>query len=440
MPFRSSGLRVHATLLAVGALLPLAALLVRPPVTPDLAGGDLVLVQDGEVVNEDLYAAGNRVLIEGTVEGDVLVAAFQELVVSGTVEGSITGVASTVTITGNVEGSVRMAAGTVKLEGNVGKDLFVAASSTSVTGTVGRDLIFYGGDLATVGQVARNVRGQTLDLARIGGSVGGDVDMTVARMEVLDRARIGGTLGYRSANDADIGRGVEVGRTIVHRQPVRPNVRVQGLLLLTQLVLLLTMVIFGYLMFWTAPAATATAVDAVRRRPLSTMLIGIGVAVVPVGLFVTAMVAVVSSSPELLLPAILVGGPIGTLLFGLLGVGSLLAPVPVLTAVGDRILRGRRSPQAAFTVGLVIWLVVLGVPIVGPLVALAVSALGLGGWTVGLFAGRTAPPPAPVASRPAVPQPAVSQPAATHPDDAYPLPPLPEAPTEDPDWPGDVED
>lgn len=431
MPFRSSR-RHRGALLFVGALLPLAALLPHPPTAPDLAGGDLVLVQNGEVVREDLYAAGNRVLIEGTVEGDVLVAAFQELIVSGRVEGSITGVASTVTITGTVDGSVRMAAGAVKVEGTVGDDLFVAASSTSVTGTVGRDLIFYGGDLATVGQVTRDVRGQTLDLARIGGSVGGDVDMTVARMEVLDRTRVAGTLGYRSANTADIGRGVDVGRTIVHRQPVRPNVRVQALLLLTQLVLLLTMVIFGYLMFWISPVATATAVEAVRRRPLSTMLIGIGVAVIPVGLFATAMVAVVSSSPELLLPAILVGGPIGTLLFGLLGVGSLLAPVPVLTAVGDRILRGRRSPQAAFTVGLVVWLLVLGIPVVGPLVAVAVSVVGLGGWTVGLFSGRQsfgapAPPPA-TPQRP---------PVAMLPEDEYPLPPS-EGPAEGPSGEGPV--
>jgi hypothetical protein len=325
-----------------------------------------------------------------------------------------------VLITGTVDGSVRIGAGTVRVEGSVGEDLFVGASSVSMTGSVGRDLIFYGGDLATVGRVERDVTGQALDLARIGGSIGGDVDMTVARMEVLDGARVAGFLGYRSAVEADIGRGVEVGRVIVRREPVRPNVRVQGLLLLTQVVLLLTMIIFGYLMFWIAPAGTAVAVEAVRRRPLTTMLIGLGIAVVPATLFITVMVAIVSSSPELLLPAILVGGPIGTLLFGLLGIGSLLAPVPVLTAVGNRILRGRRSPQADFTVGIVVWLVVLTIPVLGPLVAVAVNLLGLGGWTVGLFSTRTPPAPAPqVAVRLASP----TQGRPVLPEEQYPLPP-----------------
>ena len=106
-------------MLALLALLSLAqpvSAVERPLVLAERAAANTVLVREGDVVNEDLYAGGNRVLIEGTVRGDLVVAAFQELKISGAVEGDVVGYSPLVSIDGSVGGSLRVAADVVRVK------------------------------------------------------------------------------------------------------------------------------------------------------------------------------------------------------------------------------------------------------------------------------------------------------------------------------------
>lgn len=389
-----------------------------PTITADRAGADLVLVQQGDVVTEDLYAAGNRVVIEGLVEGDVLVAATGEVLISGTVQGSVTGVASSVRITGEVDGSVRVAAASVEVSGTVGEDVFVGASTAAVTGSVGRDLLVWAPTLDLAGTVGRDVVGQVFETARIGGVIDGDVDMTVGGLVVESGAQVGGTLGYRSAKPADISDGVTVGRQIVHREPIRPNVRVTAIILLTEVVTVLSVILFGFLLFWLIPGTLAKAAEAVRSVPGRSAFIGVLAAFLPVLVLGGAAALTVASSPELALPVLVVGGPIGVLILGVLGVGSLLAPVPVLIVVGRRIVGGKRSPQAAFAVGAILWVLALLIPVVRIIVAVAIGAIGLGAWLIAVFSTRTVE----VWESAAPAEPRVA-PAYDGPTDHFPLPP-----------------
>jgi len=404
-----------------------------PFVTADRAGADLVLVQKGDVVSEDLYAAGNRIVIEGTVEGDVLLAATGEVLISGHVLGSVTGVASSVVITGTVDGSVRVGAATVRVDGKIGGDLLAGASQVTVTGDIGRDLLAWTFNLDASGTVGRDIGGQTIDRARIGGSIDGDVDMTVGRLEVAAGTRIGGTLGYRSSADAVIGKGVDVGRQIVHREPVRPNVAVQAMFALTQLVTVLTVMIFGFLMFWAAPRMLQRSVAAVRQSPVRTFFVGLAAMTVPILLISFAAGLALAASPEMALPVVVVGGPIALAVLGMIMLGVLLAPIPVLTAVGGRLLGWRRSGQAGFLVGSLLWVISLLIPVFGTVVALIMAVLGLGAWTVGLASSRqqgsATGPPVGVPSASGFQQGSVTEPPARarpewHQPDQFPLPPI----------------
>jgi len=438
VPDMKTTLRLATFLMVSGLLLSVSAApaAARAPfISADRAGADLVLVQKGDVVTEDLYAAGNRVVIEGTVEGDVLVAATGEVLISGHVLGSVTGVASSVVITGAVDGSVRVGAATVRVDGKIGGDLLAGASQVTVTGDVGRDLLAWTINLDTSGNVGRDIGGQTIDRARIGGSVGGDVDVTVGRLEIPAGTRIGGTLGYRSSADAVIGQGVDVGRQIVHREPVRPNVAVQAMFALTQLITVLTVMILGFVMFWAAPLVLQRSVTAVRRSPIRTFFIGLAAMVVPVLIMSFAAGLMLAASPEMALPVVVVGGPIALAVLGVIMLGVLLAPIPVLTAVGGRLLGWRRSGQAGFLVGSLLWVIALLIPVVGTVVVLIMAVLGLGAWTVGLVSGRgqgsvTGPP---VRVRPdlgrrqgSVTGPPVRVRPEWHPADQFPLPPISE--------------
>lgn len=405
---------LSAFLTVFGAL---PAVALQPPaVNADRAAADVVLIQNGDVVTEDLYAAGYRVVIEGTVEGDVLAVSTGELLITGHVTGSVTGAASSVVISGTVDGSVRVAANTVKVDGQVGKDLFAGASNVVVTGDIGRDLTAWSVSLEATGTVGRNIGGQTFGSARIGGLIDGDVDMTTNRLEVLAGTTVGGTLAYRSSNDATIDQGVTAGRQIVRKDPVRPNVRVTALLMLTRVVGLLSILLIGLLLFWAAPRSIQRAVHVVRTSPVRTGILGIVAAILPPALIALAVGAALTSSADLALPALVVGGPIAVTVFGLIAVGLLLAPVPVLTAVGGRLLGGKRSGQAGFLLGAALWLVLLMIPIVRTVVLVVIAFLGLGAWATALLAAGRDVDPEPDAA-PSEPTPIYDEP------ELFPLPP-----------------
>src|SRR4030065_2265570 len=87
-----------------------------------LRGGDAVTVASGEVVDDDLYIAGNNIIIDGTVNGD-LWAIGSTITVNGEVKGSIVAAAQTVNINGNVSHAVRLAGETINISGNVSGDV-----------------------------------------------------------------------------------------------------------------------------------------------------------------------------------------------------------------------------------------------------------------------------------------------------------------------------
>jgi MFS family permease len=85
----------------------------------------------------------------------------------------------------------------------------------------------------------------------------------------------------------------------------------------------------------------------------------------------------------LLLAVTLVGLPVAAvLLFGLL-VGFVFGPVPVVTALGDRLLRGRGGLFGAFLLGAVLWrLGIWLIPVVGGVLFLVALVWGIGAWVM----------------------------------------------------------
>ena len=83
-----------------------------PVLAADLRSADTVTVAAGEVVDDDLYVAGNTVVIDGVVNGDLW--AFGSIItINGEVKGSIVAAGQTVSINGNVGHAVRLAGETL---------------------------------------------------------------------------------------------------------------------------------------------------------------------------------------------------------------------------------------------------------------------------------------------------------------------------------------
>jgi hypothetical protein len=229
---------------------------------------------------------------------------------------------------------------------------------------------------------------------RVAGRVDGDVIAVSDRAFLARSARVGGDLRYGD-----------------ERPVVAPGARVAGQvskedwadagngwgwvsMLGWWLAVSVSTLIVGALLVWLAPGALHGAARAVREHFGAT--IGWGVAIA-IGVPLLAVLALVT----------LVGIPFG--------IALLLAAIPVLLIayatgawiVGRRILRDRStSPWTALLAGWGIPRLLALIPVVGGLVGLVVTVVGLGALTVALWRARgagasPARPEAPAAGRPA---------------------------------------
>ncbi|GIU91515.1 MAG: hypothetical protein KatS3mg011_0421 [Acidimicrobiia bacterium] len=361
------------------AFLVAAAVLLLPlPARAERTQSDLVLIREGDRVDEDLYAAGNVIRVAGVVAGDLVAAAAHEVRIDGTVEGDLEVIATSLVVAGEVGGSVRAIARTVRVSGEVAGDVWVAAGRVEHTGSIGGDLYLWAVSADVAGEVGRDLGGWSRR-AVLRSEVGRDVDLTVDRLEVAVGTTVGGDLVYTSSREAEVSPDATVAGTLVRRRPLPPNVRVRALGLLTRILWGLGMILLALAMLWAAPRATLSASRAVGLRPLRSIVWGIGSGLAVLAVLVGGVVALSLAPPEAAVPLLLIALPVGILFLALVTVGLLVGPVPVAGAVGGRLLP-ERSPYAQSTVGMLVLVTVALVPVVGPFWILVVGLVGVGGW------------------------------------------------------------
>ena len=332
-----------------------------------------VIVTADDVVTEDLYAFGDRVIVEGVVQGDLFVIT-GNLTVSGRVEGDVVGmVGGPARISGEVGGSVRVAAVDLEITGTVGDDLAAVAAEGTITGAIGRDVLAVAGSLALDGAVGRDVRVQVFRLS-IDAPIGRDVHARTDRLTLEDEAVVGGDVLYKASSDARIDPSAAVNGRLTRREVIAP-VWAKAVTRLFAVLSLFGFVVAGLIAMWVFRGWSARAVEAVERRPGRSALIGLGILLVP---------------PLLVLPLFLtlVGIPVAlVLLLGWL-VALFLGPLPAVTGAGKRLLRGRGGVALGLVVGTVLWRGTMWLlPLVATLLYLAALLVGLGaygsaGWSL----------------------------------------------------------
>lgn len=339
---------------------------------------DFVLVREGEVVTEDLIAAGNSVQVDGTIEGDLVAAAFERVVINGEVTGDVLAISGRIEVNGTVGGSVRSASGTLLVTGTVGEDLALAAWNTMLepSASIGRDVIVFGRQGSVAGRVGRDVTGRFSNLT-LNANVDGSVEVTTSWFTVGQGTQVGGDIGYRSSRDAVI-EAQDPGGEIIHRFPLRPNIRVTALLFLTYGLLALLLLAGGLVASHYWPERIERAVGA-ARRPMTTWLAGVGVAFSPL-LVVGLLAAFLAFSPAAAaIPLAIVFMPLAIGLAGFVMLGGLTGMVPVAGAIG-RQFRPRFSLAAAILVGLLIVVIVALIPVARWLILAVGVPVGLGSW------------------------------------------------------------
>lgn len=409
----------------------LIALFMMAFATPVLAfdgrGGDVVVIDADEVIEDDLYVGAESFTLEGTVKGDLFVAA-STIVINGTVEGDLVAAGQSVVINGTVTDDVRIAGAGLQLgsDAAIGDDLIAAGASLetrSGSGVEG-EVVYMGGQALMAGDVAGDMQIGTgaLELA---GEFGGNITAEVGEMgegapspsmymsntgiavpnvqpglKIDKDAKIKGDLTYTQTVDIDIPSGV-VGGEVTRNEPVVDEQVVvtpptAGELAVTWVLDLLrsivTLILFGLLLGWLVPAFMKTLTEKLQTQPAASL--GWGVVAYAAFFFVMLVLLVAMIVGAVIFGVITLGGISGTIVWvGILLMFASIIGFVLVTAfltkivvawLGGKWILGRFNPSLAehkvwpLVLGAVIIALLVKLPLIGWLIGLLVMFLGLG--------------------------------------------------------------
>ncbi|MFC1647267.1 hypothetical protein ACFL1A_03205 [Patescibacteria group bacterium] len=246
-------------------------------------------VAASEVIDDDLFIAGETVDIAGEVTGDVYAA------------GGV------VTFSGKTTGDLIISGGTVNVSGDIGQDLYIAAGNATVTNanigdtvaagvgslTIDKESLIGGSFLAGAGMVQNSAAvGRNAYIGAgsvtLNNSVGGEVRLGAESITLGDDVRIGKDFLYMTdKNKPDISESASVSGMIkkivqpgmpeVETDEIRQNARrmfagfATGFKVLSFLGALVT----GLAILWFLPKTSVTLVETAEKQFGKTVLTGL---------------------------------------------------------------------------------------------------------------------------------------------------------------------
>lgn len=186
-------------------------------------GPSCTLLKD-QVINTNIYAAGNNITILGNANED-LMAAGGTIIMVGTVGKDLSLAGGTIDISGEVGEDVRIAGGTITLSGKTGGELMALGGQITVApgADVKKDSYLVGGNIVVDGHLGQYlvVKGGTVV---INGVIDGSVKITASKsLTIGSNAQIRGTLDYSAPQKAAIGDGAKIGGAVTYKEYVAPK-------------------------------------------------------------------------------------------------------------------------------------------------------------------------------------------------------------------------
>ena len=421
-------------------------------------GGDVIIIKADEVVDDDLYVGAGEFTLDGTVKGDLVVVG-GTIEINGAVEGDLIAAGQSVVVNGAVEDDARIAGYALLVDGEVTDDLIAFGFSleNESGSNVGGDLFFRGYQALLAGDVTENadIGGGAVDIA---GTIGGDANVDVGEAEpgegmppgfpffpglptvpsvpagltVDETASIGGDLNYIANAEATIPAGVVAGETgftlyvpevkeEAEAEPAAPSPAARaGVWFVGQLRRLITLLLVGVVMMWLVPGWTRKVTSIVQTRPLPSL----GWGVVAIAAFVLVMLVLVIATVLLAIVfgvvtlgelagrfAALGGIVMSTVAFGFSITWAYVTRIIISLLLGQLIFRLFKSPAAEhrwwpMLLGVLIFVIITAIPVLGWLATLATVLLGLGAvwlWGRDWLRGLKAAPVAVEAETPDIP-------------------------------------
>jgi cytoskeletal protein CcmA (bactofilin family) len=409
--------------LIVILLLAILSALGAPVWASDTRTGDTILIPAGTTIDDNLYAAGNTITIDGVIKGN-LVAVGAQITINGTVEGNLYAGAQSVIINGRVDDllattqAFQLGATAVVTRSivNFGYS-FESKQGSSVQG----DLLFFGAQALIAGNVGKDLKGGMNGL-ELRGTIGRNVDVSLGDsdssafrfttggpdmptvgggLRIAEGAQVGGHLNYEAPKQGRIDSGVKLAQTANWRETTGGDPRGFGgfngfrpdeFSILSQVQRFITLLLVGLLLIWLAPRWMNTLGETVQAKPLPTLgrgllvflLFVLLVILVPIATILLAILFGVLSLSALAWTLVIVGGlsEIGIVVAFALFI-SYIAQAIISFVIGKWLL-ARFQPKLAegrvlpLVVGLLLFVIVTAIPVIGGLVGLVAVLLALG--------------------------------------------------------------
>jgi cytoskeletal protein CcmA (bactofilin family) len=420
------------------SLLVLALLVFVPAASAyDGRGGERIVIGKDEVINDDLFAGGNTVIVDGTINGD-LFAAGQTVIVNGKVAGNVFAAGSNVTVNGEVgydlfaagavvtigpdarikHNAYTMGAGVESQAGSlIGGSLYIGAGQGLVSGQITNDLLVGANRLRLEGTVGRNAK-IAVDTTDSGVTPSYMYGPNMPSMPAVQpgltfgkAARVAGSLEYTSSKVVEAT--ANVSSQVTHNLPPQDEElsrelaqkRTASSYIFDAVRRLIALLLIGLLIAWLAPRWITAPAEKLLSRPLPSLGIGlVGLIAAPFGwlaaLGVVIVVAVIFgllSLGALTGLTLLAGLPaLGLAFVAILFVVSYLAPA-IVAYLGGRWIVSRIRPEwnsklyAPLLIGLFILGLLIAVPIAGGLLQFLAVLAGLGAIILVMFQGRSTP-------------------------------------------------
>ncbi len=410
----------------VAAILTLALLLGLPgsAAATELRSGQTITIGQGEVIDDDLFLFGTTVVMNGTVNGN-LFAMGSQVQVNGTVNGSLFVGAQSVVVNGSVGGSLYVGATgltlgpraavarnamtgvyslTTEAGSRIQRDLHIGAYQAVLGGEVGRDVNLGGAALELNGKVGRDVKAEVSEPGATGMPPsmfwGPEMPPAIAPgLRVSKEASIGGKLEYVSPVEQTnaIQSKPAGGISYIYKEAGKQEREPQGGPVISLISWTLdrvrefaTLFVLGLLALWRLPDLINGLIARAQAQPLPTT--GWGLLVLIGGFFLAFVAAMLILMVTVLFGVITLGGLASTVLgVGFSALGFVFAIFMLLVSYGAKLvvayLTGRLilaqfkyAEHRIWTlaVGVLVLVLATSIPILGWLIGLIATLVGLG--------------------------------------------------------------
>jgi len=346
--------------------------------------GDDITVAEDQVIDDDLIAFGQKILIKGDVNGDFY-AFGQSVTVLGDIQGTIFCGAGNIDIKAKSVKSIWAGGGNISINGRVSRNVVLAGGQLYIDGDagIGRDLKAFGGNLEIDGDVAGSIKAGVGKFTMNGS--GGDVRVDADKIVIESGTEISGDLIVRGKNKPDIEDGAVISGEIKFEEPVekekeQPSLSTVApmigfLTLFLKVVFFIAKILVGILLIATAKNFVRRVMDTLINEPWKSLGFG------ALGLFVIPIVVVI-------LIALLIGLPLALFGIYLYTIFFYVSSIFIALVIGEKLIalfkkEGDISLYLSFLVGMVVLFIITLIPVLGFIVKFFVVLFGGGMFLLG---------------------------------------------------------